>query len=112
MLVAARLLPNGRECTLPAAFSALPVCQSQMGLLVCCGGTIVAASRCELDHNFDIAQEADVTFDENEVELRVGEAVWVGHYRVTVIEVDGREVVVQVEESTGEETSTPVGRPR
>jgi hypothetical protein len=50
--------------------------------------------------NFDIAElETTVTVREQEVELRVGDSVWLGEYRVTVVEIDGDEVVFQVDDS-------------
>ncbi len=40
-----------------------------------------------------------MTVREQEIELRVGDSVWLGEYRVTVIEIDGDEVVFQVDDS-------------
>ena len=40
-----------------------------------------------------------MTVREQEIELRVGDSVWLGEYRVTVVEIDGDEVVFQVDDS-------------
>lgn len=56
----------------------------------------VPVARC----NFDIAElETTVTVREQEIELRVGDSVWLGEYRVTVVEIDGDEVVFQIDDS-------------
>ena len=56
-----------------------------------------------------------MAFDNQEVELRVGETVRLGRVRVTVIDIDNGEVTFQVEDpNEGKDTRPPdlTGRPR
>lgn len=39
-----------------------------------------------------------MSFDVKEVELRVGETLVIGQYRVTIVEIDGEEIVFQVDD--------------
>ncbi len=50
---------------------------------------------------------------EQEVELRIGDSLLVGELRVTVVDIDGDEVVFRVDDSTGPDPSPDVViRPR
>lgn len=53
-----------------------------------------------------------MTFDETEVELRVGETLLIGQVQVTVIEIEEGEVVFQVDDPSPEESPAATPRPR
>ena len=53
-----------------------------------------------------------MSFDVQEVELRVGETLVVGQHRVTVVEIDGEEIVFQVDEPDTGPPRKSSARPR
>ncbi len=56
-----------------------------------------------------------MAFDEQEVELRVGDSLWLGQVRVTVVEIDDGEVIFQVDDQSKIKADTAVDvsvRPR
>lgn len=52
-----------------------------------------------------------MSFDVEEVELRVGETLRIGPYRVTVVEIDGEEIVFRVDDPTEKPAKVAI-RPR
>lgn len=50
--------------------------------------------------------------DQHRVELRVGETLWVGHCRVTVVDIEGDEVVFRIDDSAVSEPREVPPRPR
>ena len=63
----------------------------------------------------NIRREANVAFGEQEVELRVGDSLWLGQIRVTVVDIDQGEVVFQVDDPSSTKAGTApdiVVRPR
>ena len=53
-----------------------------------------------------------MSFDVKEVELRVGETLRIGQYRVTVVEIDGEEIVFQVDDPKNDKPAKVAIRPR
>ncbi len=51
-------------------------------------------------------------FENTEVELRVGEKLWIGECLVTLIEIDGGEVVFKIDDSQAETPVKVAARPR
>lgn len=53
-----------------------------------------------------------MSFDIQEVELCVGETLRIGQYRVTVVEIDGDEIVFQVDDPETGPPAQVAPRPR